>query len=165
MKIEFHWQDPDSLLKEVTRALRAQGVKLQRIPEMAVRRGAFELQARIQANVPKKTGTLVRNIGVRIERAAGGVVIASVGTHMQYAPFIEYGTGLFGPMKREILITAKSKKGLFWGAYDRDGRPIVRRSVRIRGMKPRAPFGQAVRDFLPRYQEIIRQELEREAQR
>jgi hypothetical protein len=36
------------------------------------------------------------------------------------------------------------------------------KSVRVQGMKPRAPFAKAMAKFLPRYVQIIEQELARE---
>lgn len=161
--MRFDWDNPAKLLDQVTKMLEERSAKFERIPERAVRRAAPELQARVMALTPKRTSTLVRSIGFRVDRNADGSVTAVVGTPMAYAPFVEYGTGIYGPERRPILITAKQKRGLFWGAYDAKGNPIIRRSVRIQGMKPRAMFGQAVRDFLPRYEEIIRQELVREA--
>lgn len=159
----FQWDNSAQLLDQLTKLLEERAEKFARIPERAVRRAAPELQARVMALTPKKTSTLVRSIGFRVDRNSDGTVTAVVGTHMAYAPFVEFGTGIYGPERRPILITAKQKRGLFWGAYDATGNPIIRRSVKIQGMKPRAMFGQAVRDFLPRYEEIIRQELAREA--
>jgi hypothetical protein len=159
----FEWENPASLLDQVVKLLEERAGRFKRIPERAIRRAAPELQARVMELAPKRTSTLVRSIGFRVERGADSVT-ATVGTHMAYAPFVEYGTGVFGPARRPIVVAAKRKRGLFWGAYDAKGRPVVRRSVKIQGMQPRAMFGQAMRGFLPRYEEIIAQELAREAQ-
>lgn len=162
--ITIDWQDHNRLFDQVYRALREEGIRLGRVPERAIQRGAMELQARVQRLAPKKTSTLVRSITTRIERVRDGVILARVGTHMHYAPYVEHGTGIHGPKHQAIEIVARKAKGLFWGAYNADGRPIIRRRVRIAGMKPRRPFGRAIADFLPRYREIIRQELEKAAQ-
>lgn len=163
MSVKFEWQDPNRLLTQVQSVLRAKGQRIANVPAMAVRRATFELLALVKDLAPKKTGTLARSITAKVSNEGGGVVVGRVGSHIKYAPFVEHGTGIYGPERRPIIITAKNKGGLFWGAYDQNGKPIIRRSVRIQGMKPRAPFGTAVAQFLPRYVEIIRQELAREA--
>jgi hypothetical protein len=162
MSIRFEWQNPNRLLTQVQSVLRERGQRIANVPAMAVRRATFELLALVKDLAPKKTGTLARSIAAKVSNE-GGVVVGRVGSHIRYAPFVEHGTGIYGPERRPIIITAKTKGGLFWGAYDQNGKPIIRRSVRIQGMKPRAPFGTAVAQFLPRYVDIIRQELAREA--
>lgn len=164
MNVRFEWQDPNRLLSQVRTMLRERGQQMASIPAMAVRRATFELLALVKQIAPKKTGTLVRSITAQVSNEAGGVVMGRIGSHIRYAPFVEHGTGVYGPERRPIIITAKNKGGLFWGAYDQNGKPIIRRSVQIQGMKPRAPFGTAVAQFLPRYVDIIRQELAKEAQ-
>lgn len=149
----FQWDNSAQLLDQLTKLLEERAEKFARIPARAVERAAPELQARVMALTPKKTSTLVRSIGFRVDRNSDGTVTAVVGTNMAYAPFVEFGTGIYGPKRRPILVLTQKK-----------GNPIIRRTIKIQGMKPRAMFGQAVRDFLPRYEEIIRQELAREAQ-
>jgi hypothetical protein len=164
MSVEFHWDNPNMVVTEVTRMLRDRGQAIRAVPDRAVRRGTFELLKLVQANVPKVTSTLVRSITAVVKRISADIVEGKVGTWLEYARYVEHGTGIYGPLKRPIIIAAKSKRGLFWGAYDGDGNAIVRRRVQIKGMKPRSPFGQAVAEFLPRYIEIIQQELAREAE-
>jgi hypothetical protein len=164
MSTELQWKDPNAILREIRRTLQAQGQRIANVPAMAVRNATFELQALVQQLAPKRTSTLARSITAKVELAADGTVTGRVGTHLQYAPWVEEGTGIYGPQKREIVVTARNRKGLFWGAYDQDGRPIIRRQVRIKGMKPRAMVGRATAQFLPRYLEIIQRELAKEAQ-
>jgi hypothetical protein len=161
--IDLKWDNPNDLLRKVREMLDAQARKIGAIPANAVRRATFELQAKVQGLVPKVTSTLVRSITAKIDKGADGTVTGRIGTHLKYGPYVEFGTGVFGPNKQAIVITAKNKRGLFWGAYDKDGKPIIRRSVTIQGMKPRAPFGKATTQFLPRYLEIINQELAKAA--
>lgn len=163
MSIAIEWDNPNKIISEVTRMLSDRGQAIRAIPELAVRRGTFELLKLVQSKVPKVTSTLVRSITAVVKRISADVVEGKVGTWLEYARYVEYGTGIYGPLKRPITIVAKAKRGLFWGAYDEDGKAIVRRRVQIKGMKPRSPFGQAVAEFLPRYIEIIQQELAREA--
>ena len=160
--IEFAWQDPNRLLSQVRKLLEAQNTRIKRVPEMAIRSAAFELQARVMERLPKKTSTLVRSVSVRFERPATEVFVARIGTHMAYARYIEEGTGVHGPKARPIVIVAKNKKALFWGAK-RKGKFVFRRRVTVQGMKPRPVWAQQTKAFLPRYSEIIRRELAKEA--
>jgi hypothetical protein len=161
--VEFSWDNPNLLLSQVESLLRKQGARIKSVPERAVRRGTFELLALVQKNTPRRTSTLVRSVQAIVRKISDDLVEGRVGTWMQYARFVEEGTGIYGPLGKPILITATKRKGLFWGAYDANGRPIVRKRVVVKGMKPRSPFQKAVAQFLPRYLEIIQQELAREA--
>jgi len=160
--IKFAWDNPNKLVGQVTEMLREKGRAIARVPELAVRRGTFELLAIVQALTPTKTSTLVRSLTAKIERLDAKTVQGRVGTWLQYAPYVEEGTGIYGPQKQPIVIMARAKRGLFWGAYDANGKPIIRRSVKVLGMKPRAMFAQGVAQFMPRYVEIIEQELAKE---
>lgn len=44
---------------------------------------------------PKDTGALRRSITSRIEEEPDGAIIGVVFTPLEYAPYVEYGTGLF----------------------------------------------------------------------
>ncbi|MFB3828956.1 MAG: HK97 gp10 family phage protein [Bryobacteraceae bacterium] len=160
--ITFEWQNPDQLLAEVRRMLTDRAGHIKQIPARAIRRGAFELLRTIQARAPKKTGTLVRSLHVQIEQLTADLIEGRVGTWLEYARYLEEGTGVYGPAKRPIDIAPKRKRGLFWGAFDGEGRPIVRKRARIQGIKPRGYFAAAIAAFLPRYVQIIEEELARE---
>lgn len=161
--VEFSWDNPNLLLSQVESMLRQQGTRIKSVPERAVRQGTFELLAIVQKNMPRRTSTLVRSVQATVKRMSEDLLEGRVGTWMQYARFVEEGTGIYGPLGKPILITATKRKGLFWGAYDGNGRAIVRKSVVVKGMKPRSPFQRSVAQFLPRYLEIIQQELAKEA--
>ena len=55
-----------------------------------------------------------------------------IGTNVYYAPYVEYGTGLFGPAGQRIY--PRHSKALHW--VDRDGEHFAKS---VKGMKPR-PF-------------------------
>lgn len=57
---------------------------------------------------------------------------AQIGTNVYYAPYVEYGTGLFGPAGSRIY--PRHAKALHW--VDRDGEHFAKS---VKGMKPR-PF-------------------------
>lgn len=182
MKIDFAWKDPNRLLRQVHEELRRRGDAIRAVPESAVRAGAFELLALIKQALPKKTSTLARSATVRFERPEAGAFLARIGTHLPYAAYVEYGTGVYGPRQRPIVPvrakalrwfapvqigtsgegrpvfrSAKTRSGQTTVARKADIAAIFRRSVR--GMKPRPVWREQTAQFLPRYVYLIRREL------
>lgn len=93
---------------------------LARIPDAAKRRAvsrrilsrlALLVQAEAMKRSPVRTGTLRRSWNVTVSPAGDEAVVAST---LRYAPYVEYGTGLFGP--RHQRITSPSGKVLAWPA-------------------------------------------------
>lgn len=156
----FKWDNPERTVEAFSQALRERETALRRIPERAVRRATFELLKRVQDLVPKRTRTLVRSITALVERIGGDVVEGRVGSHMEYARYIEEGTGIYGPKGKAITIVPRNREALAWKG---PGGIIVRKRAVIQGIKPRTPFGTAVAQFLPRFIEIIEQEVQKEA--
>lgn len=159
MKVQFQFENPERVAADLSAILRRRGESFRRVPAAAIRRGIFELLALIQELAPKKTSTLVRSISAVVKKISEDIVEGRVGSHLEYARYIEEGTGLHGPKGRAITIQAKGRKGLFWGAFDGGGKALIRKRVVSPGMKPRAPFATAIAKFLPRYDQIIREEL------
>ncbi len=165
MKIELTLDDPNRLIAEVQRLFAERGGRLQEIPEIAIRKGVFMLQALVQKHVPKATSTYARNVVGTVRRIANDLVEGKVGTFVLYAEFLERGTGRFGPFGRPFEIRAKRAKALFWGqrvggsVRDPKAQLLFRRKVTIQGMKPRAPFQKAIKEFLPRFVALIEAEL------
>ena len=60
--------------------------------DRAVEKGAYRLQAEIKPLVPVDEGTLRNSISVE----KTGHLQYSVGTNLEYAPYVEYGTGKLG---------------------------------------------------------------------
>jgi Bacteriophage HK97-gp10, putative tail-component len=161
--LSFEWDNPNALLAQVRSMLESRGGQIRAIPDRAIRRGAFELLRLIQQKAPKKTGTLVRSLHADIRQLTADLLEARVGTWLEYARWLEEGTGIYGPAKRPIVIVPKSKKALFWGGYDENGGPLIRRRAVVKGIKPKGYFAEAIAEFLPRYVQIIEEELAKEA--
>lgn len=161
--ISFDWGDPQALARQVRRMLEDSAGRVRRVPDRAIRRGCFELLRMIQDRAPKRTGTLVRSLHVEIQQLTADLIEGKVGTWLAYARALEEGTGLYGPRKQAVLITASSRKALYWGAYDEHGKPWIRKRVVVKGIKPRGYFAAAIVEFLPRYIQIIEDELAKEA--
>lgn len=72
--------------------------------ENAVKRGMGKGLARIQAsakqNCPTDTGRLRASIVTDVQ-SDGDVVIGAVGTNVEYAPYVEFGTGQMGDQSVE----------------------------------------------------------------
>lgn len=163
MSVRFEWDNPNQLFIQVEKLLRTQGTRIQQIPDTAIRRGVFELLAIIQKRLPKKTSTLVRSVTAVVKRISADIVEGTVGTYLEYARYLEEGTGIYGPMKRPIVIVPKTKQALFWGAYGANGKPLMAKSVSNPGIKPLGIFADSTQAFLPRYAEIIQEELAKAA--
>lgn len=155
----FQWDQPD-IGNQVLRALQARAAAIRRIPDRAVRRGAALLMRMVRSNIQIKglmrSRNLLRAVMMDIQQAGAAITTARVGidaNRAKYAPWLERGTGIYGPLGRPI--TAKTKKALAFTTAD--GIPLVRRSVK--GIQGRYYFAEAVRDFLPLYMQIIQEEL------
>jgi hypothetical protein len=163
MPTNFSWDDPNALFLEVDKMLKTQGTKIRAVPERAVRRGTIELMRLIQAKMPKKTSTLVRSVNFVVRRISADLVEGVVGTPLAYAQFVEEGTGIYGPKRTPIIIMAKNRQALWWGAFNEKGKKLMVTRVTNPGMKAQHPFALAVAEFLPRYTEIINEELAKAA--
>ena len=109
-------RDPKTAGKPVTWGMRNSG--------LAVEREAKRL-------VPVNTGRLRDDITTEVESRFPFPRRAQVGPGVVYGKFVEWGTGLFGPLSRRIV--PRTKKALAWTG--KGGTTMVRRSVA--GMKPR----------------------------
>lgn len=95
----------------------------------------------VAAKVCKQAAAVVRIEAVRLAPVRKGGLRRSiwvnsisltefrVGTNLFYAPFVEYGTGLYGPKKAKYLIQPKTKKCLAFTVRV----PIVRGGKRAGG--------------------------------
>ena len=155
MPIDFQFEDADTLSAQLNDILAERGAAIKGVPASALRQGVFELLALCQDLAPKKTSTFVRSITAVVLQISEDVSEGHVGSPLEYARYLEEGTGVFGPKGQPITIVAKNAKGLFWGAYDGNGKALIRKKVIVQGMKPRPTFATAIAQFLPRYQQII----------
>jgi predicted amino acid-binding ACT domain protein len=159
VKIDFQFEDADGLIAQLNDVLAERGTSISRVPVSALRRGVFELLAMVQDLAPKKTATFVRSITAVVEKISEDISEGRVGSALEYARYLEEGTGVFGPKGQPFTIVPKAKKALFWGAFDGNGKALIRKRAVIQGMQARAPFATAIARFIPRYEEILRDEL------
>lgn len=107
-----------------------------------------EAEWKRRAQRSRRTGTYLRSITSRVTRV-GNTVVGFVGTSLFYAPYLEHGTGLYGPRHR--WITPVKAQALRWPqkgnkSFTLAGRPRSGRAgagaaytfaKRTRGMRPR----------------------------
>ncbi|MCB1020328.1 MAG: hypothetical protein KDC27_10385 [Acidobacteria bacterium] len=172
--IELQWENPEAFSRQLQALLEAQFGKIKRVPEKALRAGAFELQKLIRANLRSLQRTagsrssipsLIRSVGVDFERVSASELQARIGSHLLLLLWLEKGTGVHGPKRQAYVIRPRLKKALYWGASNAAGDPIIRRRVIHPGMKPRRPVGKAAAKFLPVYLRTIAAALREEASR
>ena len=91
------------------------------------------------AEISRRTGRYLRSITstVHVVRTGGRVEITgTVGTSLEYAPYLEYGTGLYGP--KHQVIRPKQAQALRWPAGGRH--TFDMQTYGYTGFKPGAGF-------------------------
>ncbi len=102
----------------------------------AVLAGALVVEGEAKRRVARRTSTLARSISsIVTERSATGAK-ATVGTNVEYGPFLEFGTGIHGPERRPIIIRPRRRSAL---RFQIGGRIIFAKQVESPGIKPK-PF-------------------------
>ena len=119
--------------------------------ERLVELAGLDAEREAKKKVPVRHNVLKSSIRLDVKRNPESVR-ASVGTNVHYGPYVEYGTGIYGPRKRRIF--PKTAKALSWiqrgrgsyvgGKYKAAG-PGKRVTVRsIAGMKARPYMAPAL---------------------
>lgn len=96
-------------------------------------------------NTPVDTGALRNSISNKVVEEDGELV-CYIGTNMEYAPYIEYGTGKYYTGGRKTPWTFRDSKGK-WHMTD--------------GYKPHPYLRPAISDHINEYKRIIEKELKR----
>ncbi|MHB1131657.1 MAG: HK97 gp10 family phage protein [Chloroflexota bacterium] len=80
----------------------------------AVTSGANICRDAASVAAPYRTGTLKRSLHTEVGESTALRAVVLVGTDLEYAQAIEFGSGLYGPKKAKYIIRPKNKKALFW---------------------------------------------------
>jgi len=72
---------------------------------------AFRIEKEAKKRAPVAANILRPSIHAEVSKQ-GTQTRARIGTDVHYAPYVEYGTGLYGPEKRKYEIRPKTKKAL-----------------------------------------------------
>lgn len=75
-----------------------------------VKEAALDVETKAKEACPVRSGELRRSIETVIENGDG--ITATIGTNKEYAPYVEYGTGLFAP---------DGRKDVPWNYQDSEG--------------------------------------------
>lgn len=135
--------------------------------ERALRQATAKAHAEVLARASRhrRTGHLMRSVTHRVQRL-GNMLIGVVGTNVFYAPYLEYGTGLYGPRNRWIVpVRARflvfpepGNAGFTLAGRQRAGRAGAGARMvyarRVRGIRPLRIFRDAAlvsRPFSERY--------------
>lgn len=96
-------------LSELRAKLRRIEQEVGRVARREVKRTALNVQRRARETVPVDTGRLRNSIAV--EELEGGLD-AAIGTNVEYAPYVEFGTNRTRP-KPYLLPAMESERGPF----------------------------------------------------
>lgn len=80
----------------------------------AVGRATALVERKAKEKAPKDTGALRRSITSEVDYAEGGLIEGVVFTPLEYAPYVEYGTGLFAE-------SGNGRKDVPWNYQDDEG--------------------------------------------
>ena len=117
-------------LEEVASRLRNAG-PIVRNTRKGLHQSGLAVQREAAQLVPGDTGRLRSSIRVEVDRSSNPTW-AKVGPNVFYGPYVEFGTGIYGPRRRPIVPVRR--RFLSW-VDRRTGRRIFARSVR--GSRPR----------------------------
>lgn len=121
---------------------------------------AYTIEGKAKVNAPHQTSALRGSIHTEGPKVGvGGDIEAIVGTNVRYAPYQEYGTGIYaeppeGVSAKRQPITPKKARFL---VFKIGGKTIFARSVR--GVKPKKYFERAKKETLPRIDTFLKDTL------
>lgn len=102
-------------------------VDIQKI-ERAVSKAALLVEAEAKKKAPRDNGDLARSITSKVE-TSGNEVTGTVFTPLFYAPYVEYGTGLFaedGDGRKDVPWHYKDDKGDWHSTSGQKPQPFLR---------------------------------------
>lgn len=116
MKIKFELENPDSF---------------ELLDELALRRGMERacalVERKAKEKAPKDTGALRRSITSEVVQE-GGEIVGTVFTPLEYAPYVEYGTGLFAESggRKDVPWHYQDDKGEWHSTSGQKPQPFMR---------------------------------------
>lgn len=94
---------------------------------MAMGRACLLIEAAAKKNAPKGNGTLRNSIESKVD-VDGKDVIGTVFTPLEYAPYVEYGTGLFAESggRKDVPWSYQDDKGEWHSTKGQHPQPFMR---------------------------------------
>lgn len=98
--------------------------------EKAMGKACAVVEAAAKQNAPKDTGALRRSISSKVE-VEGKEVIGTIFTPLEYAPYIEYGTGLFAESggRKDVPWYYQDDKGEWHSTSGMKPQPFMRPAI------------------------------------
>lgn len=98
--------------------------------EKAMGKACAVVEAAAKQNAPKDTGALRSSITSKVE-VEGKEVIGTVFTPLEYAPYIEYGTGLFAESggRKDVPWNYQDDKGEWHSTSGQKPQPFMRPAI------------------------------------
>lgn len=98
--------------------------------EKAMGKACAVVEAAAKQNAPKDTGALRRSISSKVE-VEGKEVIGTIFTPLEYAPYIEYGTGLFAESggRKDVPWNYQDDKGEWHSTSGMKPQPFMRPAI------------------------------------
>ena len=96
--------------------------------ERAMARATLFVEAEAKKRTPRDTGNLANSITSKVE-TSGGEVVGTVFTPLYYAPYVEYGTGLFaedGNGRQDVPWHYQDDKGEWHTTSGQHPQPFMR---------------------------------------
>lgn len=105
--------------------------------------GALIVETLAKQNAPVRTGNLRRSIHTEVLESTRALARVSVGTDVEYARTVEFGSGLYGPRHARYPIVPRTRRALFWPGA---AHPV--RRVMHPGVQPHPFLIPALRDHV-----------------
>lgn len=98
--------------------------------EKAMGKACAVVEAAAKQNAPKDTGALRRSITSKVE-VEGKEVIGTIFTPLEYAPYVEYGTGLFTESggRKDVPWNYQDDKGEWHSTSGQKPQPFMRPAI------------------------------------
>lgn len=110
-----------------------------------LKKSALMAEGKARELAPRDKGTLGNSITHNGPHKSAGLFEVKVGTNVEYAPYHEFGTGLFGPKKAPIT----PKKGKFMRFKSKSGQIIFTKSIK----------GVRAKQFMKKGIEFVKQNI------
>lgn len=96
--------------------------------ESAMKKAVLLVEREAKMKAPRGTGDLARSITSKVE-TSGNTVTGTVFTPLEYAPYVEYGTGLFaeaGDGRKDVPWCYQDDKGEWHSTSGQHPQPFMR---------------------------------------
>ena len=114
----------DEVLEKLEKLLNTENI------EKAMGKACAVVEAAAKQNAPKDTGALRNSITSKVEYK-GGHIEGTIFTPLEYAPYVEYGTGLFAESggRKDVPWNYQDDKGEWHSTSGQKPQPFMRPAI------------------------------------